>query len=302
VSPKLARGLLAGVLGLAVLETLAGTCAYRNRLGEDDWAAAAEAIADLGNEPVFIANRWLDPLARSRLPSTARVEAVARADLRGLRRFHVLGFAGTRWSDALADDLEDLPEPQIVHSRTLHDLTLTTYTLETGEVVADLTAAPVRIETDGGPCRGSGPWKCKEGRIEARIAEVDHRPRSCLVLDLADGVEARLTFAPTPGADRLRGHVGFTDFNGRLRSDAPAAFTFEQDGRIADRLVFTDAQGWQPFAVGLPDPDAPITVGIRTAVRGRWGASGYEAHRPRPICVELRALTEDRAHEAGGPP
>jgi hypothetical protein len=292
VTPTLARLGLAAVLGIAALEWIASAWAYRDRLDDEDWAAVADGREN-GGPPLLVANGWLEPLARSRLPDAARQGAVARPDLRGVSTFDVLGLDGAAWSDDLQDDLEDLPVPTVVASRDFGDLTVTTYAFDQpAPVTADLQTVALRVETPGGICRGRGPWTCKEGSVGWRVVEVDYRPRRCLVADLADGTTVRVRMADAPVGTVLRGHVGFSDFNGRLRSDAPAELSIELAGAPVARFVVTDEEGWRPFAVASGRGRADVTIELRTAMRGRWGRDAYEAGAPRPVCIELRAFEE----------
>jgi hypothetical protein len=291
---ELARAGLIGVLGVASIEWIASASAYQDRLDDADWAAVTQARDGAGDRHLIIANRWLDPIARSRLPAAALIDTLARPDLRGLSTFDVLGSGRTVWSEELQADLEDLAHPQPVLRTDLGDLTLTTYAFDhVDEVVADFTgAAKLRVESPSGACRGRGPWKCKEGAVELRVVEIDYRPRRCLVSDVADGVPVRITMPAASTGTRLRGHVGFSDFNGRLRSDAPAEFNVEVSGTTLARWVVSDEQGWHPFAVATDTGVGDITVELRTATRGTWSGSGYAASAPRPVCFELRAFDE----------
>jgi len=298
MSPTIARWVLAGVLGLAAAEWAASAVAYRDQLDDSDWAAAAEALAPVGAtaEPVFVADRWLDPLARSNLPILSRIESIAPASLHGARRFHVLGFGGSLWSEELQADLENLGVPRAVQQRRLGDLMLTTYELDTDRMLHDFTRDTPRVLAEGAPCGGRGPFRCKQGRfgrVETKLVEIDYRPRSCFEVDMADGVEATLEFPGVAQADVLRGHVGFTDYNGRLRSDAPAVVTLERSGQRLARWVVTDEQGWQPLTVEVTPSEDPVIVRIRTATQGRWERDGYTTAKSRPACFELQAFTRE---------
>jgi hypothetical protein len=185
-----------------------------------------------------------------------------------------------------------------VKQQRLGDLMLTTYELETDRALHDFTRDTPRVLADGDPCGGQGPFRCKQGRfgrIEMKLVEIDYRPRSCFEIDMADGVEATLEFPGVAEADMLRGHVGFTDYNGRLRSDAPAVVTLERGGERLARWVVTDEQGWQPLAVEVTPSADPITVRIRTATQGRWERDGYTTAKTRPACFELRAFAQEGA-------
>ncbi len=301
MNPRRARVLLGGVLGLALVEWLAGAFAYRARVADEDWAAVADAIDP--NLRVYVATRWLEPVARLEIGAAAELEAVARPDLRGQTRFQVLGLAGDRWSAALERDLEDLPEPSLESSTRHGGLELTTYTLSAGEVSDALLAHAdeLSVETKSGPCRWANmAWKCGKGRganerVAIETVEVDYRPRRCLSFELDDGERARVQIEAFEFGNVLRGHVGFHDFNARLRSDAPVVVEAHQSGELLGRWTFTDAQGWAPFAVATRVGSAPLEIVLAPTVRGSWGRQGYGPSAAHRFCIEARGFTEGGA-------
>lgn len=295
-SRRWARVLLGGVIGIALVEWIASAVVYRPAIQPADWQAVSVALAGLpAGEPVWLGTPWLGPRARMHLPRLAQWDAVAPADLRGAPRFHVLGLSGDRWSSALQDDLEDMPTPTLTGTQTLGGLALYTYEQPAAHVpqadfVAD--AAALVVETDGGTCRGRRERRCQEGRVDVAVVEIDHRPRRCLKVELDDGVTARLRYPDMPTGDVLRGHVGVHDFNARLRSDAPLRIEVRIDDELRGRWLYSDAQGWWPFAVGTEPGTHEVELRLTPAVRGTWQRSGYEAGRGHAPCVELRSMQE----------
>lgn len=293
---RLARVLLAGAVGVALLEGIVGAVVYRPATQPDDWQAASVALAELpADEPVWLGTPWLGPRARMHLPRLARWDAVAPPDLRGAARFHVLGLAGDAWSSALQDDLEDMPAPALAGQRELGGLALYTYEVAGARApLADFVtdAARLAVETDAGSCRGGAARRCEEGRVGVAVAEIGYRPRRCLKVELDDGVPLRLRYPAMPTGDVLRGHVGVHDFNARLRSDAPLRLEVRIDDELRARWLYTDAQGWWPFAVQTEPGTHDVELRLTPAVRGTWQRSGYEAGRGHEPCVELRSLQE----------
>jgi len=157
------------------------------------------------------------------------------------------------------------------------------------------------VESDGGPCRGKRTFKCDEGRVQPRVIEVDYRPRRCLEIDVSDGTTVRLIYRDMPLGTVLRGHVGWGDFNHRLRSDAPTNIALSINGDIRARWVATDTQGWRPLAVATTPGVADVEVAITPALQRTWGRDGYGARAPHPVCFELRALQEGLDREAQRP-
>lgn len=301
MTSRLARGLIAAVLGVAALECALSAFAYRSPIGEEDWPALEDALDP--QLPVYLATDWLDPVARMESEQLARIENLARPDLRGVSRFAVVGFAGQAWSDRLQDDLEDLPAPQVEDERDFGALSLTTYSLATGVLQDDLLDQPARLSVRNreGECRGrNGRFTCGRGRnasakVGPELIEVDYRPRRCLAVDVDDGDEVRVKIPQFAFGDVLRGHVGFGDFNMRLRSDATVSVAVRADGAPLGRWSFGDAQGWAAFAVATPPDANELELVIQPSVRGTWDGQG---HRQRPVhraCIEVRSFEEGGA-------
>lgn len=290
-----ARRALVGVCAIAAIEWGMAAWAYRDPLDDVAWSALAVAVDELPrDEPVVLATEWLGPSARMHVPALARLEWVARADLRGWSRFHAIGF-GTRWSDELTVDREDLPMATRVESRDVGPFTITTYEQPSaGTLVAELTEPvdALTITDASGRCRGRGQLKCSDGTIAVRTIEVEYRPRRCLALDVRDGAALRIAHSRVATGDVIRGHVGFGDFNARLRNDSPVALAVEVDGEVAARWTVTDMQGWWPFAVATTPGEHDVAFVVDVGVGGRWTARGYDAGDARTVCLEARALQE----------
>jgi len=290
-----ARRALFAVLAIATLEWGMAAWAYRDPLDDAAWAALAEDIAAMPEaEPVVLASEWLGSSARMHVAALARTDAVARPDLRGWSRFHTVGF-DTRWSPELAADLEDLPAPTRVESRAVGPFTITTYEqAAAGTLVGDLLGDvdALAVEDGAGRCRGRGELRCGAGTLAVRTAEIDYRPRQCLALDVRDGASLRIARTDTATGDVIRGHVGFADFNARLRNDSPVALRVEIDGEVAAQWTVTDAQGWWPFAIAVEPGAHDVAFVVDVGVGGRWTARGYDAAAPRTVCLEARTLQE----------
>lgn len=298
--PSLARrraGVLLGLVGLlAATEWVCAARAYRSRLGPADWETAAAALAAIpGDEPVLLADDWLDPSARQHLPGVRPF--VGLADLHGVPRFHVLAL-GDPLTATVQDDLAGLvPEPHGVDP--LGPLALHHYDLPTsGHVLWDilLNQPAMRAADDLGPCRSlannanpAPSWTCKRGRVGARYAEIGYRPRRCLALDLTDGATFELRGTVDLGA-RLRGHLGFTDFNGRLRNDAPVILEITVDGITRARWSVTDNQGWAAFELPTTAGPAELVVRVTSLLAGTFTPPGYDPEARRTPCLDLRAI------------
>ncbi len=281
---------LLGAVGLvAAIEWLSAATSYRARLAAADWDAAATAVAALPpDEPVVLAEDWLGPSARMHIPAVAR--AVGLADLHGAPRFHVLAL-GDPLGRAVRDDLAGL-DPRPLGVDDLGAFSLHHFELPgASPVLWDLSADPsVAARDERGPCRRSREtWSCRQARAGVRFAEVAYRARRCLALEPADGATIELSARTTLGA-RLRGHLGLSDFNGRLRSDAPVLVELAVDGRTRARWVLSDMQGWAAFELPTDPGPAAVTVRVTSLLAGTFTPGGYDPDARRVPCLELRAL------------
>ncbi len=291
----MARALLLAVVAVALLEWVAASRAYRTSISEDDWTQLQQAVAALpANEPVVLADEWLAQPARMRVPQLTRLSMVAPPDLREPERVHVLG-AGHAWSDALDADLEDRVAPQLDETQSFGGLTLTTYRFtDAAPAIASFVddVMSLEVSSQGRKCEGKRTFKCKQGRVRSRTVEIDYRPRRCIEVDVSDATTVELTYPQMALGTVLRGHVGFGDFNRRLRSDAPVQVEVRIGDRVAARYLATDAEGWRPLAVATEPGPADVTVALTVAVQGSWGRTGYSERPAHADCMELRALSQ----------
>jgi len=296
MSTTVARAVLGALAGIACIEWAAALWSYRTRIEASDWEHMRDAVEELpANEPVLLATSWLGPRARMHIPALREWPSTAPADLRGLQRFHVIGLGGDQWSDELQSDLEDLGSPTLESTDDLGALSIHHFRAsERSEVLETLIASggELRVETEA-PCKG-GPetWRCEEGTVELRYAEIDYRPRRCYAVDVLDGTLVRLSLRGATTGEVLRGHVGFDDFNSRLRSDAPLDVAIRIDRLMVARWTVTDEQGWWPFAVRTEPGTHEVSVELRPSLSGTWQRSGYSTQRRHVPCVELRTLEE----------
>jgi len=300
MTPRVTRIALAVLATVAALEWLFAARAYRAQLTPAIWQQAAEALAALpADEPVFLGTPWLAPSARQHLASLRNWASVAPPDLYGVPRFHVLGLAGSPhaggWSDELQADLGELPPPTLEGTDTLGPFRLHHYRSTTGPISTDWLTTPsaLQLRDAHGPCRLSAEtWTCKQGRVAIQTLEVAYRPRRCLALALDDGATLELTHSRAQLGTLLRGHLGFADFNSRLRNDAPALLELFIDDAPAGRWTLTDNQGWAAFAIQTTPGSHAVRLRLTPLLGGSWTEQGYNASPRRTACLELRALTE----------
>lgn len=296
MSPARARLVIGAIAVVAAIEWVASARVYRDRIDDAGWDAARQSVEALPNEDaVALGTSWLGPRARMEIPRLARRDAVARPDLHGVRRLHVLGLDDA-WSQELDDDLDGLARPEVVEAVDVGPFTLTTYAVPGKEVLADwaIPGAPIVVRTPSGACRGGrgAAFRCAEGTVTPELAEIDYRPRACLSVALGDGVPAHIVQQRMPLGDELRGHVGFHDYNGRIRNDTPARITVRVDEEVVARFLVADTEGWRGFAVPTTRGTADVEVEVVVGVQPTWGKNGIDNGYPRRACLELRSLQE----------
>jgi hypothetical protein len=286
-----ARRLALGVGALALVEWVAAAMAYRDRPDASAWRGLAESIAARDDDaPVLLATEWLGPSARMHVPAVADLDALARADLHGMPRFHTVGFAAS-WSRELQTDLEDLPAPQLLERRSIGPFEWASWAQPaTGAVLGVLVDAALVVHSDAGSCRGRGPWRCSEGELARRIVEVDYRPRTCLGIEVHDGTTVTLGWPRAQLGGLLRGHLGFGDYNARLRDDAPVRLVVRVDGEERLHVVISDREGWRPFAIATVPGEAEIEIEVTAGLSGTWQGRSYDATPRRTVCLEARTI------------
>jgi hypothetical protein len=294
IRPNAAVILLGAVFLLAVIEIIAAFLAYRQQISDEDWDEVAALLEREDAQTLLIASEWLAPRARMELSQARSWDSVAPPDLRGMTRFWVLSFGRESWTPALRAELEDLPTPDLITIHTVGDLMLAEYQQDmAGERLWSLLERELEVESDAGRCSGKqDQWNCKDGRARTRVIEVDYRPRRCLALAFDDGVTATIDLGRVELGNRLRGHVGFGDFNARLRADPAVVLEAWIDEQLAARWVFTDDQGWAAFALATEPGTHQLELRVASTLAGTWQRDG---HRPLPTdiaCLEARALTE----------
>jgi hypothetical protein len=304
IRPNSAVILLGLLCALAAIETIAAFVEYRERVHEEDWNQVEGLLAQEPEAPVIVASEWLGPSARMHLPQARRWDSLAFPDLRSFDRFWLLSHARERaWQGPLRAELEELPRPELMAVHRAGELTLHLYRQRVPAERFSLLESVRSVTTPMGRCAaGRGLWSCKEGRVSIRTVEVDYRARRCLAVELDDGVMATVDLGELELGPRLHGHVGFGDFNARLRADPTARVELWIDDDVAGRWVFTDDQGWAAFALALPpEEQGPRKVELRvgTTVGGTWQRDGHVNSPTDTLCLELRGFAGDFEGEAG---
>jgi hypothetical protein len=296
IRPNGAVILLGLLCTLAAVEMIAAFLEYRTRIDAEDWDAVREIVADDEAVPVIAASEWLGPAARMNLASARSWDALAYPDLRSFERFWLLTHARERpWQGRLRAELEELPRPELVSVRRVGELLLHEYQHDVPPERFSLLESIDEVSTERGRCSGGDgreKWSCKDGRVSVRTVEIDYRPRRCLAIELEDGVMATVKLGKLELGDRIHGHLGFADFNARLRSDPTARVELWIDDAVAGRWVFTDDQGWAAFALATPLGKHELELRVGTTVTGTWQRDGHRSSPSDVACIELRGFGE----------
>ncbi|MBV1861617.1 MAG: hypothetical protein KUG77_24575 [Nannocystaceae bacterium] len=290
MSTSWARPVLGGLAALATLELVLGGLSYRDAIDDSDWDALAGSLTQDDADAVRLATTWLGPRARMEVPKLAAPRSAAAPDLHGLETLSVVGL-GESWSDALDQELEGQRRPSRLSEETLGPFKVGHYRFEHApSTLRSWISDPPTLSTPQGSCRKKrSSWACKEGSVSVGFAEVNYTPRRCFQFALSDNTP--LTFEDTlPLGTSLRGHLGVTDFNSRLRSDAPIRIRTFVDEVAVGSFTVTDAQGWRPFSVKTEPGEHHVRIELTDTVQGTWGREGHNPRGHRKVCFELRVL------------
>lgn len=310
-SRTLALGVAAVATAAVLFELGRSAFAFRPTVEGEDYDALnqARATSEFPQAPVYVGQRWLEPQARMSWPELADPRWFARPDVGTTPNFWVLDHRSNRGLPQLiAEDLwPGQQAPRNVERHRSGGLTLTRYELAAAQAVGDLADQPITAEVAGVGCKGTlngaggGKLSCG-GRTRAATVrwtevEVEFRPRSCLAIEMPAGGTLDLVAAEFPLGQTLVGHVGFGDYNDRIRNDAPVDIELSHEGQPLLRTVVSDEQGWHRFeASGAPADAAGLEIRIRMPPTGTWHKSAPSRRDVKTLCLELRSVqsTGDR--------
>lgn len=320
-----------GLIAIGLAEGLATVAASRDRIDASTWAAVDAQLAaatDAGasepsgaaglatvDPPVVLAQEWLAPPARMHSSTLADRRWLGLPDLFGVPEFFVVGH-GRAWGPGVEQLIDDGDaRPQWHDARSAGALGIHRYARATRwQALDDMRAhvgatgpKPLRVEHGGRKCRrarGTSEYRCDRTTVSAGLVEVNYTTRRCVVLRAEDDAPIVLHAPAFRLGDRIHGHVGFADFNARLRNDAPVRVRIEYEDAagtpVTHRLIATDAQGWLRF-----DLDLELNVGtdgLRVVVdpgaTGTWQRGRYRPDRARQLCLDFRSFTRRDGEDA----
>ncbi len=301
-STRRARAFVLGLAAVALIESIAAAASYRRTIEDADAESLRQQLARTDADlPMVVDRDWLDPLARMEFEPARR--AYGLPDLRDQAEFWVLGRPGdSAWSAEASRRFELEAEPYLVERFDAGGLSLSRLSqgdraLRARDALSPARAMEVRVE--GRRCRPKrdahgeieASYECRPGRVVWGHVEVDFRARHCLRFEDFDARSVEIQVRDFEFGDALVGHVGFGDFNGRLRSEAAVALELELPGQGQARWVATDAQGWAPFELATQAARGELKIRVRPELSGSFDADARYQRRPdRPVCIELRAV------------
>lgn len=293
MSPLLAKIALVGVLLLAVWESGRALQLSSQRVGPGEVQAMITALeAEPG--PVLAHRPWLEPQVRGWLREHSALSATGFPDT--WPEFWTLGHR----SDPPSLDL-DLPA-ELEHTVAQGSLVARRWRVQKPRaqlaVLGPGPSLPLTARVEAGSCRVSkdAPLEIRcpdQSTLQWEEAEIDYQGKHCLAFrSYTLGSMVLQVQLPSPrGAGRLVGHVGFSDFNARLRSDAALQLRISSGEQVLINQPFSDAQGWAPFqSEAIPAPESStLPIRIELQLNGHRAASETLRRQVIP-CLELRWL------------
>lgn len=292
--------LLVTVLGVGALELVASAAAYRATISETDLQDLAKAVTELPLGALRLGTPWLRPRVLQYV-NTEHALGLVAPDESGLAKVWVIVAEGQTPTELA------LPKTP-TRVQAFGGLELLEYELDLPLLRVDLLESDaLKVSADGRPCRTkrgktarakdgqtrsarARRWDCRPGELRTDIVEVAYSPRRCLAGDALAGRLIRLELPKVDEPGLLRAHLGFGDFNARLRSDGQIAIRVMEGDQTRASFLVSDDQGWHPFEVELAG-GAPLSIELEPSDSGTYGADGQA--RPRPphtFCFEARVL------------
>lgn len=290
-STFLARAFWIALLSLCVWESGKSLMLTRSRVDPADVKAMRNILQHV-ESPVLAHRAWLEPSLRSWFPRATNPKAFAGPAPQELAQFWSIGHRSDPKPLAFASDAQleqTVTHGALVARRWVQPKAPTT--------LADLTQniTDIQAHVQQGICKkiSRSPLKLRcpdQSSLTWEISEIDYKARSCLSYRPSQLGPLTLSFklATDQPPQRVVGHVGFSDFNARLRSDAALQVSLRVDKHELVHQPFSDAQGWAPFFAPLPHSVQPsATYHLSLQLNANRAKSEHLSRRVIP-CIELR--------------
>lgn len=293
-SSLFARTLWIALLALSVWETSKSFALTQSRINQADIQAMQRSLRQV-QRPILAHRAWLEPSLRSWFPASAQPSVFANPAPHELEEF---------WSIGHRSDPEGLthaPNAQLQTTIT-HGALVARQWVQPRVPITVASLGPnamaltnLHARVDQGPCKiiSKSPLEIQcpdQSSLTWEIGEINYKARSCLAYRTSQLGPLTLSFklAKPNAPQRLVGHVGFSDFNARLRSDAALQVSVHAGtDQLFDR-PFSDAQGWTPFAAPLLELADPSPTYHITLLLNATHAKSKNLHRRVIPCIELR--------------
>lgn len=294
ISSRFARGMLAALLLISGWETCKSVALTRARIDEGDLEQMRQAFHQV-ELPILAHRPWLEPRLRSWFSQASQPDAFARPSVQELPAFWTIGHQSDPETQRFAPHAklrETIQHGALVARKWVQPQTFVTLA---GLGRSSLVMTELAARVDQGSCsiKNRSPLKIQcpdQSTLTWEIGEINYRPRACLAYRSNQLGPVTLSFklADPQAVQRVQGHVGFSDFNARLRSDAALQVHLRADDIELLSRPFTDAEGWAPFSVQLPKDvqDSP-TFHLTLLLNASQARSEGLQRRVIP-CIELR--------------
>lgn len=314
IMPRFARFIWLGLGLLAAWESGRGLWLDADRIAEQDIASMAQHLEAV-QAPTVAHRSWMEPSLRHWFPQLADPRNFAAAAPETWSEFWTIGHRSdpsTLDPPQNAALQEEIRHGALIARKWQRELgTNTIAVLGSG----DQGIQNLRVSVDQGQCRISktNPLKVRcpdQSSLSWELTEIDYQSRLCLAYRTFSLSPIQIEFeVPWPSPESsLLGHVGFSDFNARLRSDAAVSVQVFGDNTLWIDQPLSDAQGWAALSHPIP---APPPGKSKLAIRARLllnanRASSASLQRQVIPCIDLRVLrnsnisAQPQANEQGG--
>lgn len=299
ISSRIARGLLVTLLLISGWETCKSVALTRARIDERDLEQMREAFHRV-ELPILAHRPWLEPSLRSWFSQASQPGAFARPTAQDLPEFWTIGHQSDPEPQSFAPDAklrETIQHGTLVARKWVQPQTFVTLA-GLGRSSFVLTKLEARVDQGSCNIKTRSPLKIQcpdQSTFTWEIAEINYRPRLCLAYRSNQLGPVTLSFklAAPQAVERIQGHVGFSDFNARLRSDAALQVRLRADDIELLNRPFTDAEGWAPFAVQLPKDAQDSPTFHLTLLSNANQTRSKGLHRRVIPCIELRLQSRE---------
>jgi hypothetical protein len=288
---RLARGVAAAVLLLAVVEALTALLSPLRTPSDADWAAAAAWVRSEHRESDLIvaAPDWADQVLRLHLGDLLPAKKAARLDHQIYGRIWVLSQRGAETEEGI----EDGPGTRLQVERRFGQLTVGRYERPAlalrYDFVDSWAAARVhRVEASGRAVaceRGPEQHQCPDisfNFVQPRVLEIGNRLHRGLLVQPVAGATMTIEYAGVPLGKELAVGAGLHNVWRRKSGEGTVVLRVLVDGREIGRTESGNRSGWRVWRFPTP------------AQAGRTGTVRFEVTSAQPYSRHFGFAAEAR--------